>query len=141
MFELNTQNLEIEDAVAEPVAARDEHLLDAYSDTVTAVADRVGPAVVRVERPIENGRGGKISGGMGSGVVIWNLALLGMLGRRFASAHVLAAVAFFVPMALILSGITPPLAFVLLFPYPITWVAIGASIIRDVSAMEPAPGP
>ena len=37
---------------------------------MTAVADRVGPAVVRVERPVENGRGGKISGGMGSGVVI-----------------------------------------------------------------------
>src|SRR5258707_15748856 len=70
MFELNTQNIEIEDAVAEPVAARDEQLLDAYSDAVTAVADRVGPAVVRVERPIENGRGGQISRGMGSGVVI-----------------------------------------------------------------------
>src|SRR5205814_8871734 len=54
----------------EPVVARDEQLLDAYSDAVTAVADRVGPAVVRVERPIENGRGGKISGGIGSGVVI-----------------------------------------------------------------------
>ncbi len=70
MFELNTQNLEIEETIAEPVAARDEQLLDAYSDAVTTVADRVGPAVVRVERPIENGRGGKISGGMGSGVVI-----------------------------------------------------------------------
>jgi len=70
MFEFNTQNVEIEETVAEPVAARDEHLLDAYSDAVTAVADRVGPAVVRVERPVENGRGGKISGGMGSGVVI-----------------------------------------------------------------------
>jgi S1-C subfamily serine protease len=37
---------------------------------VTTVADRVGPAVVRVERPPENGRGGRMSGGMGSGVVI-----------------------------------------------------------------------
>src|SRR5437764_10726330 len=70
MYELNTQNIEIEDAVAEPVAARDEQLLDAYSDAVTTVADRVGPTVVRVERPVENGSGGKISGGMGSGVVI-----------------------------------------------------------------------
>ena len=55
MFELNSQNIEIEEAVAEPVAARDDELLDAYSDAVTAVADRVGPAVVRVERAAENG--------------------------------------------------------------------------------------
>src|SRR6476620_4432108 len=65
MFELNSQNIEIEEAVAEPVVARDDELLDAYSDAVTAVADRVGPAVVRVERAAANGRGG-----MGSGVVI-----------------------------------------------------------------------
>src|SRR6188472_4224393 len=65
MFELNAQNIEIEGAVAEPVVARDDELLDAYSDAVTAVADRVGPAVVRVERAAENGRAG-----MGSGVVI-----------------------------------------------------------------------
>src|SRR6476659_10807684 len=70
MFELNSQNFEIEEPVTEPVAARDEQLLDAYSDAVTAVADRVGPAVVRVERPPEKGRDGRMSGGMGSGVVI-----------------------------------------------------------------------
>jgi S1-C subfamily serine protease len=70
MFELNSQNIEIEEAIAEPVAARDEQLLDAYSDAVTTVADRVGPAVVRVERPPEKGRDGRMSGGMGSGVVI-----------------------------------------------------------------------
>jgi S1-C subfamily serine protease len=70
MFELNAQTIEINEPVADPVAANDGDLLDAYSDAVTTVADRVGPAVVRVERPAENGRGGKISGGMGSGVVI-----------------------------------------------------------------------
>src|SRR4051812_24474510 len=70
MFELSSQNIEIEEAIAEPVAARDEQLLDAYSDAVTTVADRVGPAVVRVERPPEKGRDGRMSGGMGSGVVI-----------------------------------------------------------------------
>src|SRR4029079_7362018 len=65
MFELNSQNIEIEEAVPEPVAARDDELLDAYSDAVTTLADRVGPAVVRVERAAEHGRAG-----MGSGVVI-----------------------------------------------------------------------
>jgi S1-C subfamily serine protease len=71
MFELNSQNIEsqdiqIADVVTEPVAARDEALLDAYSDAVTTVADRVGPAVVRVERSAEGGS----RGGMGSGVII-----------------------------------------------------------------------
>jgi S1-C subfamily serine protease len=71
MFELNSQDIsqdiEIENAVAEPVAVRDADLLDAYSDAVTTVADRVGPAVVRVERSAESGNR---PGGMGSGVVI-----------------------------------------------------------------------
>jgi len=72
MFELNSQNIEsqdieIESTGAEPVTARDADLLDAYSDAVTTVADRVGPAVVRVERFAESGNR---PGGMGSGVII-----------------------------------------------------------------------
>ena len=48
--------------------ADDGLLLDAYSRAVVSVVDRVGPAVVRVERlPDGNGQGG---GGVGSGVVI-----------------------------------------------------------------------
>jgi S1-C subfamily serine protease len=65
MFDLNPQNIENSEAVAGPVSVDDGPLLDAYSDAVIAVADRVGPAVVRVERAAQNGRGG-----MGSGVVI-----------------------------------------------------------------------
>src|SRR5882757_9199733 len=46
----------------------DSLLLDAYSRAVISVVDKVGPAVVRVERlPDGNGTGG---GGVGSGVVI-----------------------------------------------------------------------
>jgi S1-C subfamily serine protease len=45
----------------------DALLLDAYSSTVVSVVDRVGPAVVRVERLAGNGKPG---GGTGSGVVI-----------------------------------------------------------------------
>src|SRR6201985_868123 len=67
MFDLNAQNFEINEPVPEAsvAGADDAQLLDAYSDAVIAVADRVGPAVVRVERAAGNGRGG-----MGSGVVI-----------------------------------------------------------------------
>jgi S1-C subfamily serine protease len=68
MFELTSQDTQVSEAVAQPVAAAtatDTQLLDAYSDAVIAVADKVGPAVVRVERSLQNGRGG-----MGSGVVI-----------------------------------------------------------------------
>jgi S1-C subfamily serine protease len=51
-----------------PNPVDDSLLLDAYSRAVTSVVDRVGPAVVRVERlPDGNGQGG---GGVGSGVVI-----------------------------------------------------------------------
>jgi S1-C subfamily serine protease len=51
-----------------PSAVDDSALLDAYSRAVISVVDRVGPAVVRVERLADsNGQGG---GGTGSGVVI-----------------------------------------------------------------------
>jgi len=71
MFELNAQNIEIEETLAEPAVASDDSLLDAYSNAVMAAADRVGPAVVRVERaPSKDSRGGMRPGGMGSGVII-----------------------------------------------------------------------
>ena len=48
-------------------AADDAALLDAYSHAVIGVADRVGPAVVRVETRRKDGQG---RGGVGSGVII-----------------------------------------------------------------------
>jgi S1-C subfamily serine protease len=50
------------------VAARDAEAFDAYSRTVSSVAERVGPSVVRVEvGGRERGRGGARGGGQGSG--------------------------------------------------------------------------
>ena len=48
MFELNFQNIEIVDALADPATSQDGDLLDAYSDAVTAVADRVGAPRSRI---------------------------------------------------------------------------------------------
>ena len=53
----------------QPVPANDEALLDAYSNAVIDVTERVGPAVVRVE----TGPGSpdaRERGGLGSGIVI-----------------------------------------------------------------------
>src|SRR5258708_15498486 len=50
-------------------AASDQALLDAYSNAVIGVTERVGPAVVRVETGW-TAPGGRGRGGLGSGIVI-----------------------------------------------------------------------
>jgi S1-C subfamily serine protease len=64
MLDFISHNFDSAEPAADSTGA-DDGLLDAYSDAVMAAADRVGPAVVRVERAAANGRGG-----VGSGVVI-----------------------------------------------------------------------
>jgi len=54
---------------AGPTAASDQALLDAYSNAVIGVTDRVGPAVVRVETG-SKARTPRERGGVGSGIVI-----------------------------------------------------------------------
>src|ERR1700728_4731747 len=53
----------------EPAAVSDQALLDAYSNAVISVTERVGPAVVRVETGSKT-PGMRERGGLGSGIVI-----------------------------------------------------------------------
>ncbi len=53
----------------DPTPANDQALLDAYSNAVIGVTDRVGPAVVRVETGPKV-RNARERGGLGSGIVI-----------------------------------------------------------------------
>jgi S1-C subfamily serine protease len=55
--------------VSPPVSGDDQALLDAYSNAVIGVTERVGPAVVRVETGA-TAPGGRGRGGLGSGIVI-----------------------------------------------------------------------
>jgi len=56
------------DAVPPPAETADDRLLDAYSETLAGMVERVGPTVVRVDigRSASNGN----RGGLGSGVII-----------------------------------------------------------------------
>ncbi len=75
MYDTDSANLEAENDTA-PAA---EHPLDAYSRTVAGVAERIGPAVVRVDSR------DKRRGGVGSGVVIADDGLV------LTNSHVVAA--------------------------------------------------
>jgi S1-C subfamily serine protease len=70
MFDYASVRADARDAdqptTASTVPADDMAVLDAYSDAVIAVTDKVGPAVVRVETRLAANR----QGGLGSGVII-----------------------------------------------------------------------
>ena len=65
----STQAAALSAAPAEPTPDNDQILLDAYSNAVIGVTERVGPAVVRVETG-PKARDARQRGGLGSGIVI-----------------------------------------------------------------------
>ena len=60
----------------------DSDLMDAYSESVSRAAERVGPAVVRIEATGNKRRNGESGGGQGSGVIFDSA------GRVLTNAHV-----------------------------------------------------
>jgi hypothetical protein len=82
---------------------------------------------------------------IGSAMLAWDLGRAGILSRPLSIAHVLSSAAFSVTVIRVLidyadayrSGVL--IAFTV--PYVVTWIAIGASLIRGVPrAHEPATG-
>src|ERR1700748_1875244 len=70
MLDLTSHNAAaLSAAPAEPTPDNDQILLDAYSNAVIGVTERVGPAVVRVETGPKL-RSVRERGGLGSGIVI-----------------------------------------------------------------------
>src|ERR1700716_2141109 len=68
-FTDDTSDEGLSSQAAKQAATSDQALLDAYSNAVISVTERVGPAVVRVETR-STGRSARGLGGLGSGIVI-----------------------------------------------------------------------
>jgi hypothetical protein len=75
---------------------------------------------------------------LASAFVVWNLAIAGVIGRRMATAHVVSAALLMATIGLVLLDTRFVALVIFIFPYAITFVAIGVSIRRGVPAGEPA---
>ena len=80
---------------------------------------------------------------VGSAALAWDLARIGVLSFRMAIFHALCAVALLVPLVGTFAG---NVAFgfdalVLAIPYPLTWIAIGATLLRDAPSPRADSGP
>jgi hypothetical protein len=71
---------------------------------------------------------------IGSAALVWDLARIGVLSVRMAKLHALCAVAMLVPLvSAFVGGPEIWLAFAALFiGYPVSWIAIGTSLLRGV---------
>jgi hypothetical protein len=74
----------------------------------------------------------------GFAYLVWELGRAGVLGRRVVSANLLSTVLLLVPIAAMFTGTTVGLAIALVVPYPVTWLAIGGSLLRGASGTPPA---
>jgi hypothetical protein len=79
---------------------------------------------------------------IGSAIVVWDLARKRAIGRPLAILFIGSAIAFVVPLAVVMGGRSPIGAtVVLLFLYPLAWVAVGGWLARGIPRVEAlAPG-
>lgn len=72
---------------------------------------------------------------LGSAALVWDLARIGVVSRGISIIHALSAIALVVP---ILGSLMAPEAIpvVLAVPYPLSWLAIGASVLRGVPTLS-----
>jgi hypothetical protein len=123
---------------------------------IAAIAVATGGLVFRSQNRISNGAAlaGSIGsmGGLlgsigayvgfllpvGSSLLVWDLARVRAVRRWLAVAHIASAVAFLVPLAAMLTNAQLGVGFVLTLVYPLTWVAIGASMLRGEPILGPA---
>ena len=71
---------------------------------------------------------------VGSAILVWDLARARVLSRWLAAAHVASAAAFVIPIAAMLSNTPVGIAFVSVLFYPLTWLAIGGTVLRGAPA-------
>ena len=73
----------------------------------------------------------------GFAYLVWELGRAGVLGRRVVGANLLSMALLVVPVTAMSTDITVGLAIALVVPYPVTWLAIGGSLVRRASGTPP----
>jgi hypothetical protein len=74
----------------------------------------------------------------GMAYFIWDLGRTGVLSRPVAVAHAVSTVLLLVPIAAIFTGAWVGAAIALVMPHPITWLAVGGSLLRGTPAARDA---
>jgi len=66
----------------------------------------------------------------GTALLVWDLARARVLSGWLAAAHVASAVGFLLPIAAMMSNSAVDIAIVFALAYPLSWLAIGLSLLR-----------
>ena len=72
----------------------------------------------------------------GSALLVWGLARARVVSGWLAAAHVASAVGFIVPLGAMMSNSSVGVAIVLALVYPLTWLALGLSLLRGAPVSQ-----